>query len=145
MTFYAYRANHTAPVGSYGPFTEIDDEYHFGDPSVRRLDATPEQEREAGWFNGPNCSNDRAAMVIRSLGYDGPIDGCMTFDPAELHARVTMARACPPVADDGMPGIQVGNMVTGSVRVGYFDDVYTGIAEVCEFAIAWQIDTIVCA
>ncbi len=145
MTFYCYRPDASQPLRSHGPLTEIDDEYHgyHWDPNApRTLDPSIEQEIEAGWFNGPNLSNSNAAMVVRSLGYDSPDDGSMTFDPAELLGRVTMGRACPPIDDGGMPDIRVGNMTACGVRPGYFSDRYAGIAEVCEQALAWGVEVV---
>lgn len=142
MTFYCYKEDHIMPVGSHGPLDETEDMYHF-EGSPRTLDPTIEQEIEAGWFNGPNLSNTNADMVLRSLGY-GYSDGATSFDPAEMLGRVTMARACPPVDDTGMPDIRHGNVVSCGVRPGYFDDRYSGIAEVCEQAIEWGVQ-VICA
>lgn len=140
MTFYCYRPDSTMPVGSHGPLDELDDMYARG--SSRTLDPTIEQEIEAGWFNGPNMSNVNAAMIVRSLGYDAPDDGSMTFDPAELLGRVTMARACPPIDDSGVRSSRHGNVIDCGIRPGYFADRYVGIAEVCEQAMTWGVEVV---
>lgn len=132
MTFYTYRADATNPIGSHGPMTEDDSIYC---PWRRTLDPTPEQEREAGWFNGPNFSNSNALMILRSLGFT--TEAGSVFDAGDLMGRVTIARACPPIADDGMADVRRGNVIDCGVRPGYFADAYEAIAEVCEVAIEW--------
>ncbi len=82
-------------------------------------------------------------MLLRSLGYE-LADGSATFDPAELLGGVTLARACPPVSDDGIAEIQHGNVIACGVPAGYFTDRYAEIGEVGDQAIAWDVH-VVCA
>jgi hypothetical protein len=141
MTFYCYRSDYTTPVGCYGPLTEIDDMYHFGG-TPRTVDPTREQELEAGLCYGPNYANANAIMIVRSLCYEPSTSGAMSFEPAELLGRVTLARAMPPVLDDGQPDVTHGNMTVCGVRPGYFVDAYEQIAAVCEQAIEWNVGVV---
>jgi len=137
-TFYTYTADATRPVGSFGPLDETDDMYHCG--GERRLDPTPEQEIAAGWFNGPNCSNTNAAMVLRALDLDPERD---MFDPEDVLGRILVASATDSVEDSGFAATQHGNMIDCGIRPGYFADCFDWIVEVCEQAKAWGSKVIV--
>lgn len=137
-TIYTYRDDHRQPVGSHGPLDELSSIYT---PWQRTLDPTPEQEIDAGWFNGPNLSNRNAAMVLRSLDLDPEQ---YTFDAADMLGRVTLAlHVGGTTADDGQPDIQVGNMIDCGVPAGYFARVYEAMLPVCEQAVAWNADIVV--
>ncbi len=147
MSIYTYREGATSIVGSYGPLTELDDEYHFG--GERRLDPTPEQELEAGWCHGPSVSASTVLTTLRALDIDPEQirtlgeECCGTFDPRELLGRCVMARIVEPLADDGMPSLRSGNFVLCGKRPGFFADMYEQIAVVCEQAIAWGTKVVI--
>src|SRR3954454_15072968 len=117
-TFYTYTADATRPVGSFGPLAEIDDEYHFSG-AERRLDPTPEQEIAAGWFNGPNLSNTKAAMLLRALDLNPERD---IFNPENVRGRIRVAGAPDAVDDSAFPATQHGNFIDCGIRPGYFAD-----------------------
>ena len=96
----------------------------------------------------PNFSNSNAAMILRSL--DVEPDHCVSIDADDLLARVTLARAVPPIEDDGKADITTGGPGTGQalmidcgVRPGYFESAYERIAEVAELAREWGVKVVV--
>lgn len=148
VEIYCYRPDHTRPIGSHGPLDEIDDMYHM-DGTPRTLDPTPEQKLAAGWCEGPSLAQANVGIVMRSLGYewDGS-DPYGKYDPHELLSRVTLARAVPPISDDGIePTVSGGDgcctmIDLGLCNPGYFARVYEDIAEVCEQAIVWGVEVV---
>lgn len=93
-----------------------------------------------------NMSNRNAGMVIRSLYPDGTPGrsfeqyGCGNLDADDLLSRCTVARAVPPVEDDGQPDIEaprqpgMARMIDCGLPAGYFADKYAALAEVAEYA-----------
>ena len=160
-TVYTYRADHTAPVGSFGPLDEWDMrswEHRFdcaaryfarhpeedmatyvAEQMPRTIEPTPEQERAAGWFNGANMSNTNAAMVLRALDLDPERS---SFDPVDLIGRITLARGLDSVDDSGFAASQNGNVIDCGVRPGYFADRFSSIEEVAYQAIEWDAEVI---
>lgn len=133
MTFFSQKPSYQQPLGSFGPLEEF--ESMMG---LTRLRPTPEQKLEAGQKSSIAFSNSNAEMIARALGYEVE-DGAHEFDAEELRSRVVLAQAVSPVNDEGMASIQNSNMVSCGIRPGYFADAYVAIADVCDFAIAWQV------
>ena len=140
MSFYTYREDHSEPVCSFGPVDEMTALYS---PHQTRLDATDQQQLEAGWMNGPHLSNSNAAMVLRSLNIECD-DGAVCLDANDLKGRLLTALAVGGnIADDGQPTISSlsesgATMVQCGVRPGYFESIYGQVLEVCEQALLWQ-------
>ena len=102
---------------------------------------------EPVFIDGPNFSNSNALMLLRTLGYDTEEiarNGVAELDAIDLCSRVVLARAVPPIADDGMPTIQHGNWYECGLAPGYFARAWDMIADLC-FAVLPHTDRVTVA